>query len=109
VHWHRQAFGREDGERHLQDPLPVATGIGPQRSARPRASRIGALGCGGLVAVLNAPIVKFGVRDFGFAITGGMSANQLTNCGFLLRRLHISLPAFPPDGEGVPAHARAAV
>jgi hypothetical protein len=35
---------------------------------------------GGLVAALNAPIVQFGVRDFGFAITGGMSANQLTNC-----------------------------
>jgi hypothetical protein len=35
---------------------------------------------GGLVAAQNAPIVEFGVRDFGFAITGGMFANQLTNC-----------------------------
>jgi hypothetical protein len=35
---------------------------------------------GGLVAAQNAPIVQFDVRDFGFAITGEMSANQLTNC-----------------------------
>jgi hypothetical protein len=34
----------------------------------------------GLVAAQNAPIVQFGVRDFGFAITGGMPANRLTNC-----------------------------
>jgi hypothetical protein len=26
---------------------------------------------GGLVVAQNAPIVQFGVRDFGFAITGG--------------------------------------
>jgi len=27
------------------------------------------LASGGLVAVLNAPIVQFGVRDFGFAVS----------------------------------------
>jgi hypothetical protein len=27
---------------------------------------------GGLVVALSAPIVQFGVGDFGFAVTGGM-------------------------------------
>jgi hypothetical protein len=36
---------------------------------RVRAKRFRALASGELVAALNAPIVQFGVRDFGFAVS----------------------------------------